>query len=162
MDHALVMEQAKKLWSGRIYHYTLPPFPYTSNTVSHFIWFYSTFWILEQIYVCLDICTEALLNIETTSPFISSFVKLFCDIFIWLEHVWWVGGCLLWLHVGFPVLQPVAGDLEVDVPGSLARPALLLRPRLREAGVQGGENPTQDRQHQEHWKLWVTVNKAHL
>ena len=70
-----MMEQAKKLSSGQIYHYHQPP--YTTNTVFHFIWFYSTFWILEQIYVCLDICTEALLNIETTSPFISSFVNCF-------------------------------------------------------------------------------------
>ena len=31
MDHALVMEQAKKLWSGRIYHYTLLPYPYTTK-----------------------------------------------------------------------------------------------------------------------------------
>ena len=60
-----------------------------------------------------------------------------------------VGSCL---RIGFPMLQSIAGDLEVDVPCPSSSSILMLRPALGQARVKSWENPAEDRQHQENWK----------
>ena len=57
-----------------------------------------------------------------------------------------VGSCL---RIGFPVLQSIAGDLEVDVPPAAPSPILMLCPALGQTCVKSGENPSKNRQHQE-------------
>ena len=60
------------------------------------------------------------------------------------------GGILCWcLHVCLPVLQTIAGDLEVDVLGPAPSSILMLRPALGQARVKSGQNPSKDRQHEE-------------
>lgn len=63
------------------------------------------------------------------------------------------------LGVWFPVFQPVARDLEVDVPG-WAWPGLDLPLTLAQAGVQRGEDPAQHGQDQEHWQQLVIYSPA--
>ena len=84
----------------------------------------------------------------------------FCDIF-WLEQwrYWSVdilcrdGGILCsGLRVCLPVLQTIAGNLEVDVPSPAPSSILMLRPALGQARVKSWENPAKDSQHQENWK----------
>ena len=108
---------------------------------------------LKQIYVYE---TEALLRRQPAPCHLWTY--FFCDIF-WLEqwrYYWFVdiicrdGGILCWcLHVCLPVLQTIAGDLEVDVLGPAPSSILMLRPALSQARVQSGQNPSKDRQHKE-------------
>ena len=53
------------------------------------------------------------------------------------------------LRVWFPVLQPLPRHLQLDISGRAA-PALTFSLALTQTGVQGGEDPAQDCQHQEH------------
>ena len=57
-----------------------------------------------------------------------------------------VGSCL---RIGFPMLQSIAGDLEVHVPRPAPAPVLLLCTTLSQARIKSRENPSKDRQHQE-------------
>ena len=51
------------------------------------------------------------------------------------------------LGVRLPVLQPIARDLEIYVPGGVPGPVRL---ELGQAGVQGGQDPAKNSQHQEY------------